>query len=117
MGLLLAACAGAPQGERGDPLGALIGREAGGGAALPAAAAGPEPSQYLGRSVAALETLLGQPALVRREGPNEFRRYDLADCRVYAVVAPAGGSVRTLSTGPLTSGEAAPGFSRCTSGL
>lgn len=103
-----------PQGRGDDPLAALIGRETAAeelpGAAAPARRA----EEFIGQDVAVLDSYLGDPGLVRREGRNEFRRYDLKGCRVFAVVAPAGGLVQTVATGPLVSGEAAPSFSACT---
>lgn len=122
--LVLASCATKP-GEPGqpsartDPLGALISREAGPAPSedtrtrLP----GPAAEIFVGQPVSRLEAVVGPPALVRREGANDFRRYDLENCRVYAVTAPAGGRVQTVSTGALVAGQAAPTFSSCTSGL
>ncbi|MCQ8184074.1 hypothetical protein [Parvularcula maris] len=102
---------------RADPLGELIGREAGTNEEAPAPAAlGPAAETFIGAPVGTLEAALGSPALTRREGANEFRRYDLEDCRVYAVVAPAGGNVQTVSAGPLVAGKAAPDFRVCTAG-
>jgi hypothetical protein len=117
MAAFVTACASVPgSGPRGgeDPIGGIITRES---APQTAKHLGPSPSQFLGRNVSALEAALGRPALVRREGANEFRRYDRRDCRVFAVVTPAGGTVSSLSTGPVTQGDAAPSFEACTAGL
>lgn len=119
MVLLLAACASTGktgQSTGNDELGALIGRETDAQATVNLTP-GPEASTFIGREVRALDQLLGAPSLIRQEGMNEFRRYDLETCRVYAVVTPAGGLVETLTTGPLVAGRNAPSFPRCTAGL
>ena len=110
---VLSACA-TEDGER-DPLGALIGREVARPRKKPEP--GPDASDFVGQSVAELEKLLGEPGLTRREGANEFRRYDLGQCRAYAIVVPAGGVVTSLSTGPIVYGDEAPSFRACTAGL
>ena len=72
--------------------------------------------EFLGQPPGNLEILLGAPALTRREGPGEFRRYDTATCRVYAVVFPGEGGrpvIRSLSVGALTAGYPAPEFASC----
>ncbi|GGY51654.1 hypothetical protein [Parvularcula lutaonensis] len=118
MALVLTACAGSGRDAGGsDPLGALIGRETGQQGSSAGLRPGPDASTFIGREVAQLEALVGRPALIRREGLNEFRRYDLPRCRVIAIVAPAGGMVQTLTTGPLVSGDAPPSFPSCTAGL
>jgi hypothetical protein len=95
---------------KGDPIGKLL-RE------LPAEGpAGPSPQSFVGRPVANLDAFLGAPALKRREGTNEFRRYNLDRCRAYAIVVPAGGNVTAISTGPLRLGDPAPTFEQCTAG-
>lgn len=73
-------------------------------------------ADFIDRPPADLEGLLGRPALVRREGAGEFRRYDTQNCRLYAVVFPDEGGqpvVKNLSVGPLISGAVAPEFARC----
>lgn len=45
-------------------------------------------ADVLGRDAAALDSLLGAPALVRREGAGEFRRYALADCALIVILYP-----------------------------
>ena len=72
-----------------------------------------DPNRFLGAPVAALEGQIGPPNFIRREGANEFRRYRAPSCQLYAVVAPAGGRVTTLSAGPLTLGEPGPDLSVC----
>lgn len=118
----MAACATAPEeapvaaeapaaAEREDRLGDLI-------ASLPAGApAGPEADSFVGEPISALEDLLGAPALVRQEGAYEFRRYDLGECRAYAVVQRRPGTILKVSTGPAVAGNAAPAFPDCTAGL
>lgn len=116
---VISACTSVPEEgptvRRGDSLGKLIDR-----AAEPEPASKPlEPGQdaasFVGRDIQMLEAVVGMAALIRREGPNEFRRYDLEGCRVYAIVA--GGLVQTLTTGPLATGETAPTLPACTAGM
>lgn len=84
-------------------------------AAVPVLLPGPPASVFIGRPVADLEAVLGPPALVRQEGPNEFRRYDVTEtCRALAVVVPAGGKVMSLTAGPSVQGAEAPAFEDCT---
>ena len=94
----------------GDGIGGLI-------ANMPNAVPGPDPKTLIGRPVAALEALTGTPALTRTEGDNEFRRYDLGLCRVYAVVTPAGGTVASLTSGPAVAGNPKPTVQQCTARL
>jgi len=75
-------------------------------------AAGPAAGQFIGRPAALLDQALGAPDLVRREGTTEFRRYDIADCRAYAIVGEDG-AVSAISTGPAVVGAPAPDFSSC----
>ncbi|MEM9810950.1 MAG: hypothetical protein AAF788_06970 [Pseudomonadota bacterium] len=113
MGLLLAGCAsdGSKDSRYDDGLG-----DQGSAGPSVSAAPGPEPTAFEGRPVAGLTRFLGEPALVRREGENAFLRYDLENCRVFAVVVPAGGTVTSLSTGPLSHGAMPLSFSACTAG-
>ena len=67
----------------------------------------------VGGPVGKLEELTGPAALVRQEGENEFRRYDLGACRAYAVIIPAGGSVASIATGPAEAGKPTPSFDTC----
>ncbi|MEM6913567.1 MAG: hypothetical protein AAF511_06280 [Pseudomonadota bacterium] len=110
---VLSACS-TDDGER-DPLGALIGREMAKPRKKPAP--GPDAAAFVGEPIEALETFLGAPGLTRQEGENEFRRYDLRQCRAYAIVVPAGGDVTSLTTGPVVQGDEAPSFRACTAGL
>lgn len=75
---------------------------------------GPTAESFIGQPIAKLEQVTGPAALTRREGKNEFRRYDLGPCRAYAVVSPAGGNVTSLTTGAAVAGYRAPAFERCT---
>lgn len=67
----------------------------------------------IGAPVDRLEKLTGPATLVRVEGENEFRRYDLGNCRAYAVIIPAGGNVVSIATGPAVAGNQAPSFDVC----
>ena len=76
---------------------------------------GPAKDAFLGRPVSDIEALLGRPALVRREGGTEFRRYDVsADCRAYVVALPNGGTVLSVETGAPIQGMPPPRFEDCT---
>lgn len=46
------------------------------------------PEDILGRSAAALDDILGAPALVRHEGPGEYRRYAYKDCALIVILYP-----------------------------
>lgn len=118
---LASACQSVPEGDApvrdGLQVSAPEAREAAPDAPAALPAPGRDPATFIGSDVAVLDAYLGKPALIRREGRNAFHRYDLDDCRAFAVVAPAGGLVQALSTGPLNNGEAAPSFEACTAGL
>ena len=76
---------------------------------------GPAKDAFVGRPVGALEELIGPPALVRREGGTEFRRYDVTeDCRAFVVALPDGGTVLSLETGAAIQGLPEPAFEDCT---
>lgn len=76
---------------------------------------GPAADVFVGRPVTALEELIGLPALVRREGSTEFRRYDITeDCRAYVLALPEGGTVLSLETGAAIQGMPDPAFEDCT---
>ena len=92
-------------------------------AALPAAPAlprvvvvpGPPAATFVGAPLAQIEALLGAPALVRREGAAEYRRYDVrADCRAMVLALPDGGTVLSVDTGPAVQGAPKPTFEDCT---
>ena len=42
----------------------------------------------MGQSAMTIDDLLGEAALVRREGPGEFRRYVLAQCNLIVIFYP-----------------------------
>ncbi len=74
------------------------------------------PADFIDKPANALDLILGPPALTRTEDQGQFRRYDTPTCRIYAVVfADAGGRpvVKSLSTGPIIAGNAAPDFAEC----
>ena len=51
-------------------------------------------TDLLGKTADTLDNLLGEAALVRREGAGEFRRYSLAKCGLIVILYPDdGGSV------------------------
>lgn len=59
------------------------------------AAAPPEPagpvyqlSDILGAGADDIDALLGEPALIRREGDGEFRRYGLKSCSLIVILYP-----------------------------
>lgn len=79
----------------------------------------PEVTAYIGRPLGDLEARTGAPSFERAEGSNSFLRYDLGDCRVYAIVSAAGGGrpvIRSLSTGPARAGDPAPSLGACLNG-
>ena len=45
-------------------------------------------SDILGADAQAIDALLGDPALVRREGAGEFRRYGLKTCSLIVILYP-----------------------------
>lgn len=42
----------------------------------------------MGKSAEELDSQFGKPALVRREGPGEFRRYGLKECSLIVILYP-----------------------------
>ncbi|MBB5517635.1 hypothetical protein [Amphiplicatus metriothermophilus] len=70
----------------------------------------------LGRDAAALDALLGAPALVRREGAGEFRRYALADCALIVILYPdesGAPAARHLEAAAVRAGAARPDLDDC----
>lgn len=59
-------------------------------AAAPAAPAAPVflAGDLRGAAGADIDRLLGAPALTRREGPGEYRRYSLKDCVLVVILYP-----------------------------
>ena len=45
-------------------------------------------SDVMGKSAEALDAQFGAPALTRREGEGEFRRYDLKECGLIVILFP-----------------------------
>lgn len=73
-------------------------------------------ADFEGRDGAALDALLGEPALVRREGEGEFRRYMLDECALLVILYPDDNGERRvarLDAGALVSGAARPDLERC----
>ncbi len=86
--------------------------------ALPAAPAKPAfvRSDLMGRDAKGLDDLLGAPALVRREGEGEFRRYGLADCALIVILYPDQSGKRAaahLDSAAIRSGEPKPDLDQC----
>jgi hypothetical protein len=73
-----AACATAPQEKAEAP------------APLPAAPAEPVYvlSDILGANVATVDAMFGKPALTRKEGAGEYRRYALTTCTLIVILYP-----------------------------
>lgn len=85
---------------------------------LPAAPAKPMflQADIMGRDAKALDDLLGAPALIRREGEGEFRRYALADCALIVILYPdeTGKSAAAhLDSAAMRSGEPKPDLDQC----
>lgn len=97
----------ATEAAQSDPIGDLIA----GIPETPRAAASAK--SFIGQPVSVFERTAGAPALIRPEGGNEFRRYDLAGCRLYAIVIPAGGEVASIAVGPAVVGSVMPSFGEC----
>ena len=101
----LAGCAGAPP------------------AVAPAPVAPPAPGapafvigDILGASADAIDGLLGPAALVRREGPGEFRRYGLGNCSLIVILYPDGNGEPVAShveAAALRAGEDKPDAGEC----
>lgn len=93
-------------------------REAG---AVPAETAVPAAPVYalsdlLGASGGEVDTLLGAPALVRREGEGEYRRYGLRTCALILILYPdemGAATVRHVDAAALRSDEEKPDLSAC----
>lgn len=109
-GFVLAACATAP--NKVEPAA---------GVSAPTAPARPaiDPGEILGKTPAAVDQLLGPPALTRREGRGEFRRYSLGDCALLVMVYPDGEGdprVTHLDAAATSSGAEKPSVERCLGG-
>lgn len=90
-------------------------------AAKPAKAAKPAAPVYtlndiLGAEPAGVDAKLGAPALTRREGEGEYRRYPLKECTLIVILYPDDqGAVRAahVDTAALQSGEDKPDLDQC----
>jgi len=70
----------------------------------------------LGKSAETLDTLLGEAALIRREGNGEFRRYTLASCSLIVILYPDNGALPQathLDAAAKTSEEEKPDLDTC----
>ncbi|MGE0409043.1 MAG: hypothetical protein AB7P23_07250 [Amphiplicatus sp.] len=70
----------------------------------------------IGLDAAALDRRLGAPALVRREGAGEFRRYSLASCALIVILYPDEKGVQSaahLDSAAMRSGEEKPDLNIC----
>jgi len=70
----------------------------------------------LNAKISDIDALLGPPALTRREGDGEFRRYTLKQCELIVVLYPDdGGAQRAthIDTGAQHSGSAKPELAEC----
>lgn len=75
-----------------------------------------ELSDLDGASAADLDAILGAPALVRREGDGEFRRYALAECSLIIVLYPDGSGLlktREIAAAALRAGAEKPELKNC----
>lgn len=73
-------------------------------------------SQIDGAAPAALDRLLGEPTLIRREGEGEFRRYAFRDCALIVILYPdesGGVAVREIDAAAKVSGEKKPDLDLC----
>lgn len=70
----------------------------------------------LDATVSDIDALLGPPALTRREGEGEFRRYSLKQCELIVILYPDdNGAQRAthIDTAAQHSGSAKPALSEC----
>lgn len=89
----------------------------------PAPEAPPAPSgpvyllqDILGARASAIDELLGPPALVRREGEGEFRRYGLINCSLIVILYPDDNGAPTaahVEAAALTAGADKPDPAEC----
>ena len=52
------------------------------------------PADLLGSDAARIDTLLGAPEIVRREGPGELRLYRSTTCVLHVFLYPGNGAIR-----------------------
>ena len=109
-------------GAAGVSLLLLSGCAGGSGAVAPASIKAPAPppafaqADFMNRAVEDVDALLGAPALVRKEGEGEFRRYDLAACALIVLLYPDEAGVkrvRALHAGAKTATASAPDLDEC----
>ncbi|MFQ5562075.1 MAG: hypothetical protein ACE5FO_00755 [Parvularculaceae bacterium] len=70
----------------------------------------------LGKPATAVDDLLGAPALVRREGPGEYRRYAYEGCALIVILYPDDSGETTaslLDAAAVKSGEEKPDLETC----
>ena len=75
-----------------------------------------ELDDVLGRRANDVDAILGSPALIRREGNGEFRRYGLRDCALIVILYPdEQGVVRVahVDAAALRSSAPKPDVQRC----
>ncbi|MGV6802018.1 MAG: hypothetical protein ACWA5L_08880 [bacterium] len=73
-------------------------------------------SDFIGKPIGDLEALTGPASLSRMEGGNSFRRYDLEECRLLAIVTQDSGGrsqISALTTAAKTAGQPAPSLATC----
>ncbi|MEM9704473.1 MAG: hypothetical protein AAF850_00195 [Pseudomonadota bacterium] len=73
-------------------------------------------ADVIGRRTDELDEKFGTPALIRREGPGEFRRYTLAGCALIVITYPSENGERRashVSASALQSTEASPSPEAC----
>jgi len=99
-----------------------------GGPSAPDTAGPPPPVQVapayerrdiLGADGEAVDALLGAPALVRREGAGEFRRYALRACSLIVILYPdenAGLVAKHVEATALHAGDGKPDLDACLAG-
>ncbi len=76
-------------------------------------------ADILGRRSESLDALLGEAALVRREGAGEFRRYSLARCSLIVILYPDENGamvVDHLDAAAKSSEEEKPALETCLAG-
>ena len=76
-------------------------------------------ADILGKGAQEVDSVLGAPALARREGAGEYRRYDLARCALIAILYPDENgvvAVRRLDSAAKRSGVDKPDLDDCLAG-
>lgn len=73
-------------------------------------------SDIAGKDAATLDGLLGAPALVRKEGEGEFRRYAFKACSLIVILYPdekGALAARSIDAAAKVSGQARPDLDHC----